>query len=183
MEENKKKKVLIWVLFGVLGLLIAAIIIVACVLLTRKDDPVNTDKLLVPDYAGEEVDPNQSPMENEPEGSLETQMGGTGVNVTYTTSVKADLSDSKVELYFANPSKSLQDMRITLVVDDVIICQSKKLTPGNQIKSLDLDAEAKEMLAAGKYSSAQFLIGCYDPETTEKAALELAVDVDLTVVE
>ena len=183
MEENKKKKVLIWVLFGILGLLIATIIIVACVLLTRGDDPANTDKLLVPDYPPQEADPNQSPMENEPDGTLETQVGGTGVNITYTTTAKAYLSDSKVELYCANPSKSLQDMVITLVVDDVIICRSQRVTPGNQIKSLALDEEAKEVLAEGTYTNAQFLIGCYDPETSEKAALELAVDVDLTVVE
>ena len=183
MEETKKKKVLIWVLFGILGLLIATIIIVACVLLTRGDDPANTDKLLVPDYPPQEADPNQSPMENEPDGTLETQVGGTGVNITYTTKATAYLSEDKVELYCANPSKSLQDMVITLVVDDVIICRSQRVTPGNQIKSLALDEDAKKSLEAGTYSTAQFLIGCYDPETSEKAALELAVEVDLVVVE
>ena len=183
MEENKKKKILIIVLSAVLGVLIASIIIVACVLLGRGDETKNNDRFLVPDYPPQEADPNQSPMENEPGGTLETEVGGTGVNITYTTTAKAYLSDSKVELYCANPSKSLQDMVITLVVDDVIICRSQRVTPGNQIKSLALDEEAKEVLAEGTYTNAQFLIGCYDPETSEKAALELAVDVDLTVVE
>lgn len=181
--EEKKKKILMWVLFGLLGLLIAAIVIVACVLLGSKNDTPSPDNILVPDYPPQETEPNQSPMDNEPDGSLETQMGGTGVNITYTTNATADLSEDVVELYCANPSKSLQDMVITLVVDDVIICRSQRVTPGNQIKSLPLDEAAKEKLRAGTYDNAVFLIGCYDPETSEKAALELSVEVDLTVVE
>ena len=138
---------------------------------------------LLPDYPPQETDPNQKPMDNDPGGSFETAEGAEGVNLTYELSATVDLSDESVSLYYANPSKSTQDMVVKLVVDDKIICASKKLVPGNEINNLSLEAGMKDVLTVGGYD-AKFVIGCYDPQSSEKAVVDLVVDkVRVTVVE
>lgn len=142
-----------------------------------------TSDNLTPDYPPQATDPNQSPMESDPGGELETSEGGGGVNLTYSSVAFVDLSEGSVSLYYANPSKSTQDMVVRLVVDDEIICSSQRLTPGNQIKSLPLNEEVIDKLAVGGYD-AKYVVGCYDRVTSEKAAIELiGGGVVLTVTE
>lgn len=180
--DEKKRKILTAALFILLALLLIGIIII-CILLNinKNKEP---DKI-VPDYPPQETDENQSPMENDPGGTLETSEGGAGVNLTYTAVAKADLSEGKVKLYYANPSKSTQDMVVTLVAvkSNTVICRSQRITAGNQVRELPLDEKAKELLSAGEYE-AKYVVGCYDPKTNEKAIVELeGGGVVLTVVE
>jgi hypothetical protein len=182
--EDKKRKILIIVLVALLALLVTGIII-ACVVLNISDDPAKDTDKIVPDYPPQETDPNQSPMENDPGGTLATEAGGAGVNLTYTATATVDLSEGVVKLYYANPSKSTQDMVVSLVLDngDVVICRSQRITAGNQIRELPLDEDAREALELGGYN-ARYVVGCYDPNTNEKAIVELVGGgVVVTVVE
>lgn len=187
--NNTKRNILI----AVLAVILLIVIIVSVVLIAnmvtdaknkdKDSDSSETSDQLLPDYPPQEVDPNQKPMDKDPGGKFETAEGAEGVNLTYELSATVDLSDESVSLYYANPSKSTQDMVVKLVVDDKIICASKKLVPGNQLSKLDLEPGMKNKLAVGGYD-AKFVIGCYDPQSSEKALVDLVVDgVRVTVVE
>lgn len=182
--NDKNRKILTIALFALLALLIVGIIVI-CVLLNVNEDKDN-DKI-VPDYPPQDTDPNQSPMENDPGGVLETSAGGAGVNLTYTATATVDLSEGVVKLYYANPSKSTQDMVVTLVLDNEnndVVCRSQRITPGNQVKTLPLDAKIKDLLEVGAGYNAKYVVGCYNPETSEKAIVELeGGGVVITVVE
>ena len=184
LDENKKKKILIIILSALSVLLVAGIIV--CVVLLNVQTPnVEESDKLVPDYPPQETDPNQRPMESDPGGTLETEEGGAGVNLTYTDTAIVNLTDGTVKLYYANPSKSTQDMVVTLVLENgnTVICRSQRITPGNQVKELPLDENAKEILKTGGYD-AKYVVGCYDPNTNEKAIVELVGSgVVVTVVE
>ena len=172
--DDKKRKILIVALLALLVLLIVAIVV--CVIVINVKNDVEDNKI-VPDYPPQETDPNQSPMDNDPGGTLEIEEGGGGVNVTYIANATVYLSENRVELYYANPSKSTQDMVIALVLEsgETVICRSQRITPGNQIRELTLDESVKPMLEeAGEGSyNAKFVVGCYDPNTNEKAIVEL----------
>ena len=193
--DDKKKKILTISLIALLVLLIIGIIILCVALANPREgdggsggvnpDIKDTDKL-VPDYPPQDEDPNQAPMENDPGGTLETEEGGGAVNITYGEEAKVDLSDGKVTIYCANPSKSTRDMVITLVLDngsDTIVGRSQRVTPGNQIIEIPLEESAKELLLVGGYN-AKYVVGCYDPVTNEKDSVELeAKGIVLTVVQ
>ena len=187
--EDKKRKILMISLIALLILLVIGIIVCVILLNTDKDPAVqnnsNNSNQIVPDYPPQETDPHQSPMDNDPGGTLEVEDGGAGVNLTYTATATVDLSEEKVTLYYANPSKSTQDMVVALVIDDKVICRSQRITPGNQIRELSLAEGVKDSLKAdGSRYDAQYVVGCYNPETNEKAIVELiGSGVVVTVVE
>ena len=182
--DDKKRKILTVSLIVLLALLVAGIIITVVLLNINTPGENESDKL-VPDYPPQDTEPNQSPMESDPGGTLATEEGGAGVNLTYTPTATVDLSEGTVKLYYANPSKSTQDMVISLVLEngDTVICRSQRITAGNQVRELPLEEGAKEMLDVGGYN-ARYVVGCYDPDTNEKAIVELVGSgVVVTVVE
>ena len=172
--DDKKRKIIIAALLALLSLLIIAVVV--CVIVLNVKDNVEDDKI-IPDYPPQATDPNQSPMDNDPGGTLEVEEGGGGVNVTYIANATVYLSENRVELYYANPSKSTQDMVIALVLEngETVVCRSQRITPGNQIRELTLNEDVKSVLEEGGEGTynAKFVVGCYDPNTNEKAIVEL----------
>ena len=73
--DDKKRKILIVALLALLVLLIVAIVVCVIVINVKKDVE---DNKIVPDYPPQETDPNQSPMDNDPGGTLEIEEGGGG---------------------------------------------------------------------------------------------------------
>ena len=182
---DRKKLILIIILAVALltAIIVGTVAVVNAVRGANEAKETETAAPLLPDYPPKDTDVNQAPMEGDPGGELETNDGGAGVNLTYTSTAKVDLSDGRVTLYYANPSKSTQDMVVTLVVDETVICRSQRITPGNQITSLPLEAGLIDTLKVGGYN-AEYRVGCYDPESGEKAVVELVGGgVLLTVVE
>lgn len=149
---------------------------------TEATEP-DEEKPLVPDYPPMETESNQTPVEGDPNETLPTSAGQTGVNLTYSSEAKIDLSEEKVTLYFVNPTKSLQNMMVSLEINGIPVCRSKIITPGNKIESLPLIDGVAEKLSVGGYN-AEYSVGCYDPQTHEKAIVELVgAGVVVTVVE
>lgn len=173
MDDNKKRNLLIVGLVVLIILLIVGIITVS-VLLSRSSGTGETDKL-VPDYPPQETEPNQTPMESDPGGEIETGKGQEAINLTYKPSATANLSKGIVELHYANPSRSQKDVVISLVVDGTVICRSQRITPGHQVNQLTILDDAKKKLAEadpGDYD-AKFVVGCYDSKTNAKELVEL----------
>lgn len=137
--------------------------------------------ILPPDYAPVQTEPNQTPIKDDNSGDkLEAEDGGGAVSLTYASKVTIDLSEEKARLYFANPGESTQDIVVQIVVQDTVLVQSGRLTPGNEVTTLDLLDGAAKKLAAGGYDG-KFVISYYDQETREKAVVNTEIPITITV--
>ena len=113
---------------------------------------------------------------------LTQAQGGGAVSITYTTQVEVSLSAQQATVYFANPSKSNQDIVLQIVVQDVVIAQSGTLSPGKQTEKLDLLPDAAAQLTPGGYNG-NFVVLYYQPDTHEKTIVNTEIPVNITVVQ
>lgn len=142
----------------------------------------NGTPVLTPDYAPKDTEQNAEPIKDDDGEKLEAQEGGGAVSLTYSKEVGIDLSDKKATLLFANPAKSTQDIVLQLVIQDTVVIQSGRLTPGNQVTTLDLLKDAEKQLAAGGYDG-KFVVLYYNQQSGEKAMLNTEIPVTVTVTE
>ena len=82
---------------------------------------------------------------------------------------------------FANPTKSNQDMVLCLVINDVVVLQSGRLTPGNKVSELNLIDGIEKRLDEGGYNG-KFVVFYYDRTSGEKAMINTEIPVEVTVV-
>lgn len=176
METNSKKKTTILI---VLLLLVTTIAVGVTIWALFFREP---DTILPPDYAPVQTDPNQTPIDGDSGDKMDVEEGGGAVSLTYSNKVTIDLSDGKATLMFANPGKSVQDMVVQIIVQDTVLVQSGRLTPGNQVTTLDLLSGAAKKLAPGGYDG-KFLISYYDPESGEMAVVNTEIPITVTVQE
>lgn len=172
MDKSKKLLIILLVLITV-----AALAIAAWALFFRNSGPA-----LTPDYAPQETEGNAETLPGDDGNKLESPEGGGAVSLSYAKEVTIDLSDAVANLYFANPGRSNQDMVLQLVVQEQILLQSGKLTPGHQVTKLDLLDGAAKMLSPGIYEG-KFVVLYYNQETGEKAVVNTDIPVKITVAE
>ena len=176
--ESKKNRKLILLLLLLLLLLFISVGVTIWALFFREPTVV-----LNPDYAPEDVEFNQIPIPNDDTtGKVDNAAGGGSVSLNYAAQVIIDLSDGKANLYFANPGKSNQDMVIQVVIQDEVLLQSGRLTPGHQVTELELLPDAAKKLAPGGYNG-KFILNYYHPETMEKAMVNTDIEIDIAVQE
>ena len=136
--------------------------------------------VLTPDYAPRQEDKYAQSLNDQGDEKLAQAEGGGAVSLTYSTQVTVTLADGKASVYFANPSKSNQDIVLQLVVQDVILAQSGKLSPGKQLDTLELLENAASRLQPAGYQG-QFVVLFYQPDTGEKTIVNTEIPVDVTV--
>lgn len=184
MDSNKKqkdgKKVLIILL---LIITIIAVGVTIWALFFRDTTPD-----LTPDYAPVEEDENAKDIEGEEDKEkMKADEGGGAVSMSYQKSVTISLSEQKASLFFQNPSKSVNDIVLQLIIvssDDTetVIAQSGTIHPGKQIENLDL-LEDVATLSEGTYNG-KFNILYYDPDSREKAIVNGNIEgIEITVTE
>lgn len=139
-------------------------------------------RVLMPDYAPVTLEANASPIPGDADAQNRPESGSGSVSLTYSDQVHIDPVGGTAQLLFANPGKSDHDMVLQLIIQDAVIFQSGRLTPGNQIEELKLAEEAVEMLMPGGYEG-EFLISFYDPDSGEKAIVNTRIPVSVTVAE
>ena len=171
---DKKKRIIVVVLCLIITIAIAVSL---WALFFREDDDI-----LPPDYPPQETEKNQTPIPDDQGGTIQTPEGGGAVNITYSEKINIDLSDKKATLYYANPSRSNQNVAIAIVIGEKVILRSELITPGNMVNSLPLAEGAEKKLVAGGYN-ATLVVYCYDTETGEKAMIDTTGSVFLTVSE
>jgi len=137
--------------------------------------------VLAPDHAPA-VEANAQPIPGDTGVHGNAQPGSGNVSLTYSNEVKIRLSDKKAQLLFANPGRSNQDMVLQLVIQDQVIFQSGRITPGNQVTELDLPDESAQMLMPGGYDGV-YVIHFYALDSGEKAIVTTEVPVSVTVAE
>ena len=169
--EEKKQSKSKWLILLLLLITLISIGIAIWALFFRGPDVT-----LTPDYAPEQTEQNQQPIEGD------TAEGGGSVSLTYSDTVVIDLSDETASLYFANPGKSDKDMVLQIIVQEEILVQSGRLTPGHQVTLLDLLDGAAGKLSAGGYNG-KFTVIYYHTETGEKAVVNTEIPITITVID
>lgn len=179
MSEQKEKsaKSRIWIVILLICITAAAIVIGLVVMNQKK----NTEPL-VPDYAPVEKEGNASPIEGDDEEKLDKPEGGGSVSISYSKEIQISLAEMKAAVYFANPARSNEDIVIQIVIQDHVIAQSGTISPGFEVRSLDLESSTKDLLVAGTYEGT-LAIHYYDQQTNEKAILNTEIPVTVTVTE
>ena len=136
---------------------------------------------LTPDYAPQKQEQNAETIPDDTGDKMENPQGGGAVSLTYSNEVTIDLSDKAAGLYFANPGKSNQDMVLQIVIQDTVILQSGTLSPGHQVKLLNLLEGADDMLQPGGYEG-KFIVLYYDPISGEKSMVNTEIPITINVV-
>lgn len=172
-EEKKSKKK--WLLLLLLLLILLIAIGIGIWALFFRAAPT-----LAPDYAPRQEEQYAEDLGDSGDEKLTQAEGGGAVSLTYTTQVDISLSAEQATLYFANPSKSNQDMVLQIVVQDVVIAQSGTISPGKQVEKLDLLEDAAAKLAPGGYNG-EFVVLYYQPDTHEKTIVNTEIPVNITV--
>ena len=135
-----------------------------------------------PDYPPQGIESNQTPIDGDDSGKLDSPEGGGAINVTYGTAATVDLSDKTVTFYYANPNASYQNVSILITVNDLVVAKSDLITPGNQVSKLGLQKDAAAKLQVGGYD-AELVVRAYDPDSGEKAMVDTKGELTLTVTE
>lgn len=172
-EEKKNKKWLLLLLLLLLLLIVAIGVTVWSLFFRAKPT-------LTPDYAPRQEEQYVKDIGDSGDEKLPQAKGGGAVSLTYTTKVTVDISGRMASLYFANPSKSNQDIVLQIIVQDVVIAQSGTISPGKQLDRLALLEEAVPMLSAGGYNG-WFKVLYYQPDTHEKTIVNTEIPVNITV--
>ena len=144
----------------------------------RKTEP----SILAPDYAPQELEENAEEMEDTGAEKLEAPEGGGSVSLMYQDEVVVQLGRNLASLDYGNPQESTQDVLIQIVVQDTLIAQSGRLTPGHSVSTLTLAEGAAERLEPGGYDG-KFIISFYDPDTGAKANVNTEIPITVTVME
>ena len=179
--NQKKQANKTTIIIAVLALItVAALGVTMWALFLREPDD-NNKVILAPDYAPQNKEENAETIPDDTGDKMENPQGGGAVSLTYSNEVTIDLSDKAAALYFANPGKSNQDMVIQIAIQDTIILQSGTLSPGNQVKLLNLLEGAEDMLQPGGYEG-KFIVLYYDQTSGEKAMVNTEIPITINVV-
>ena len=186
--QDKKTQIIVTALF-LITLIAVAVTIWA--LFFRKTTPV-----LTPDYAPQETETHAEPIPGDSDNEkMETTSGGGAVSMVYQKEVQISLASQTASLMFQNPSKSVNDIVLQLVITawefkcavghdctETVIAQSGTLQPGYKVETLDL-IQGAASLSEGTYTG-KFNVLYYDPDTGEKAVLNSTIEgVAITVAE
>lgn len=180
MNQDKKlnKTTIIIAILAVIT--VAALCVTMWALFLREPDDSNK-VILAPDYAPQNKEENAETIPDDTGDKMENPEGGGAVSLTYSNEVTIDISDKAAALYFANPGKSNQDMVIQIAIQDTIILQSGTLSPGNQVKILNLLEGAEDMLQPGGYEG-KFIVLYYDQTSGEKSMVNTEIPITINVV-
>ena len=180
MNQNQKanKSTIIIAILAVIT--VAALCVTMWALFLREPDD-NNKVILNPDYAPQNKEENAETIPDDTGDKMENPEGGGAVSLTYSNEVTIDLSDKAAAIYFANPGKSNQDMVIQIAIQDTIILQSGTLSPGNQVKLLNLLEGAEDMLQPGGYEG-KFIVLYYDQTSGEKSMVNTEIPITINVV-
>ena len=168
-EDKKKKKKLL--IFLILFILLDIILLVVL---------LGTRTTLAPDYAPVNEEKYAEDIGDDGDKKLDQAEGGGAVSLSYSTNVDISLDKKLATLFFANPSKSNQDMVLQIVVHDVVVAQSDTISPCKQIGKMDLLSSGARKLQAGGYDG-KFVVLYYQPDTHEKTIVNTDIPVKITV--
>ena len=108
--------------------------------------------------------------------------GSGTVSMSFTKYVTVDISEKKAYLSFANPSESTQDMQVQLVLDEKVLAQNDKLTPGSKISQMTLIEGVEKDLETGRYEG-KLAISFLNRDSGKRSVLNATIEVTIRVQE
>ncbi|MBR2388068.1 MAG: hypothetical protein IKB02_04800 [Clostridia bacterium] len=135
-----------------------------------------------PDYPEPPEDSNAETFVETDEGKLDKNEGGGAVGLTYQTDVTVSIGSGSVGLFFANPSRSVDNLSIVLYVDGFRVAESGVIQPGNQITTLTLNEVGTRTIKDLGAREGKILVEFYNAETNEKAVVNTEIPVRVIVV-
>ncbi len=179
--DNHKNKNLRMILIALISLIAFCALITLIIAFSSLSGSSNTT-VLSPDFAPKQEEKYAEDIGDSGDEKLKQSEGGGAVSLTYSTNVSVSLSAKQISLLFGNPTKSNQDMLVQVVVHDTVIAQSGKLSPGKQIKKLDLLKDTEKLLEVGGYKG-KLVILYYQPDSGKKAIVNTEIPMQIIVKE
>lgn len=143
--------------------MIAAFVIGAVVLFVMLFDASGNDEILPPDEAYQKVDPGIEPYPGTTDPpALQYPADGGGASFICEAQMQIDLARERVNLMFANPANSPQNVLIELSIQGVVVAQSGRIESGYRITEMPL--KRPDVLTQGIYHG-ELLIYFYAPDT------------------
>ena len=174
MTPHISPKAVIILLGVLLGVALLALGSIVGVMLFGDEQPIP----MTPDESYEQLDPGIEPFPEQPDQPVQQLPVGSHVaSFVCEEQLRTDIAGQVVELMFANPRRSEQNMVIEVTVREVTVARSGRIEPGYRITSLSLLAD--HPLTQGIYA-AQIKIYLYDPTGGEQT-MQTSVPVTLTV--
>lgn len=184
-KKDKRKDALITLLAVGMGVCICVLLMSWGIYLKPSNEP---EVGLVPDRAPEQVEVNQTALDQDSSSNdgvtaeqTDTSTEYNRVSLSYTKEVYVSLSSKIVSLYFGSGSRSKVDIVLQIVVQDQVLAQSGRLTPGNKIETLDLVEGAVSRLSKGSYDG-YFMLFYYDSVTGEKSTVTTTTPITVEVL-
>lgn len=136
--------------------------------------------VLIPDVAPEK-DENSYIIEGDnTERNPVSNSGGGSVSITYMRDLEINLDENKIDMLFANPNKSNQDMLVQVLIQETVIAQSELIKAGYQIEELPLIDGVSKKLELGTYDGLM-MVYYYNQETGEKAMVSTEIPLTIKV--
>lgn len=182
-KEKKRSKTLA-ILLAVDVCICICVLLIAWAVFLKEPQAV----ALAPDVAPSEVEPNQTPLEESPSASSgrdsdentdKTVNGKSNVNLKFSKEVMVSLTGKTASLYFGSGERSEMDIVMQLVVQDHVLAQTKKLTPGNKVEKLELMEGVSALLSEGIYRG-DFILYYYNQDTGE--LVNFVANIPVTVM-
>lgn len=162
--------------------ILLALVTAVCIAVTIWAVFFRSKVVLTPDFAPVEQERNAESIPDETDtDKLDHPEGGGALALTYSLEVSIDRASNRATLYVANPSRSNEDIVLQLVVQDEIIAQSGTISPGKQVKELDLLSGMADALSPGGYEGVIRVLS-YKPDTGEATILNTDIAVTITVM-
>lgn len=185
-KTKRKRQIRIKMIIVFLSLIAAASVFVTVWAVFFRDAGVQ----LTPDRVPQEAEKYATLIKNDTgedsaagQGDeMSADQNSRAVNLTYGSNVSIILSNKTAALLFANPGESKMDMVVQVVIQDDILVQSGRLSPGNQVTTLDLLDAAEDKVSPGSYEG-KMVVLYYDRKTGEKAIVNTEIPVTVSVVE
>lgn len=172
------------VIRGLIVLLIVLIVVIILLLLRGchpADDGPN--KVLDPDYAHMEKDPDADKIQDDSSEKADVPQGGGSVTISFADDVRYSLSTGEVSLYYQNPNASTHNVVVQVILldgeNEYLLAQSGILEPGYQVTSLTAVKDAPQLSQGGYDGKLKLLF--YDPATGERAIVDTDIPCTVTV--
>ncbi len=136
-----------------------------------------------PDYPEPPADSNVETFVETEAPKLDKVDGGGAVGLTYQTDVTISIGSGMAGLFFANPSRSVDNLSIILYVNGFKVAESGIIEPGNQITMLTLNDLGKRTITDLGSREGKILVEFYNSETNEKAVVNTEIPVRVIVID
>lgn len=179
-SKNQRNITTIILLIVLILLLAVVAVLVLRLLADREREPT----VIEPDYSLVDPDDNADTIPGDDGTAPSVNNGGGSMELIFGDQITVDLAAGKVALNYQNPKESTHAIVVQIIIErgeeQYLVAESGGIKRGYAISELSLNADTAKILAPGVYEGVMRLFA-YDPETGERALVDMNIPVDITV--